>query len=104
MNFAVFRYNNKQYMANENETLHIDLMAKNKNDKIIFDQVLLIKNNEKYLIGQPIINKAKIEAIVLGQVKEPKIRVAKFRAKSRYRKVRGQTRIKTKVKILNIIN
>jgi len=67
-----------------------------------FDQVLLTAKGEKVVVGTPYIKGAMVEAGLLTQTKAAKIRVARFKAKSRYRKVTGHRQKLTKLKIKKI--
>ncbi|OGD54093.1 50S ribosomal protein L21 [Candidatus Beckwithbacteria bacterium RBG_13_35_6] len=102
MKYAIILTGGKQYKVTEGETLAVDKLLTEAKKKLIFDQVLLIKDNEKLLIGKPFLNKAKVEAELIDQFKDKKIRVAKFKAKSRYRRVRGHRQPMTRIKITKI--
>lgn len=102
MKYAIIKTGGKQYKVSEGETLEIEKIEGKEKDKITFDQILLISQEKKLFIGQPILSKAKVEAEIIEQFKDKKIRVAKFKAKSRYRRVRGHRQQKTRVKILKI--
>jgi len=52
-------------------------------------------------LGTPTLS-SKIKATVIDHLKGDKIRVARFKAKSRYRKVKGFRAQLTKIKILKI--
>ncbi|MFC1711934.1 50S ribosomal protein L21 [Patescibacteria group bacterium] len=101
MKYAVIKTGGKQYKVSENETLEIEKVAEDKK-KITFDEVLLVVSDKKVKVGKPFLAKTKVEAEIVAQFKDKKIRVAKFRAKSKYRKVKGHRQQKTKIKILKI--
>lgn len=102
MKYAVIRTGGKQYKVSEGDVLEIEKIEGKEKDKIVLDQVLLVRQEKKLLIGKPFLAKAKVKAEILAQFKDKKIRVAKFKAKSRYRRVRGHRQQKTKIKILKI--
>lgn len=102
MDYAVIKTGGKQYRVSEGDELAIEKLAEEKGKKVIFDQVFLVKKKDKVFIGQPIVKQARVEAQLVSQFKDKKIRVAKFRAKSRYRKVKGHRQAKTLVKIEKI--
>ena len=70
---------------------------------IEFDQVLLLVTDKGIKIGTPVITGAKVTAQVIGQEKGHKIRAATYKAKSRYRKVKGHRQNLTRVKILSMV-
>lgn len=100
--YAVAKIGGKQYKVSEGETLEIDRIDKNPGEKIKFDQVLLLVDGSSVQIGQPILPGAKVVAEVLDQIKGDKIRVARFKAKVRYRRVKGFRPQLTRVKIEKI--
>jgi large subunit ribosomal protein L21 len=101
--YAVIQIGAKQYLVFEGQTLEIEKIEGKKGTKIALADVLLVKD-KKLSLGKPILKKAKVRAEVIDQFKDKKIRVAKFRAKSRYRLVKGHRQQKTKIKILKIIS
>lgn len=68
-----------------------------------FNEVFLVVSDDAVFIGKPLLSNVKVTAEVLEQIKGPKIRVAKFKAKARYRRVRGHRQKLTRVKIKEII-
>lgn len=103
MNYAVIDFSGRQYKVEPNKELIVDKLDLDENKKLTIDKVLLIKDGKKVIVGQPTIEKAKITAKVLSHFKGDKIRVAKFRPKTRYRKVKGFRPHLTKIKVEKII-
>lgn len=101
MKYVIFSDRGKQYKAQEDQELNLD-RVEGANGKLEFNKVLLYIDGETVKIGQPTIPDAKILAQVIGEEKGEKIRVAKYKAKSRYRKVRGHRSLYTRVKIEKI--
>lgn len=60
--------------------------------------MLLASEKNKIEVGKPYL-KTTLDFEVLGNVKKPKIRVATYKAKANYRKVIGQRRVVTKIKL-----
>jgi large subunit ribosomal protein L21 len=100
--FAVIKTGGKQYIAKKGETLVVDKLNAEENKNIEFDKVLLVVNEKGFQIGKPYLKGAKVVAKVVKQDKGEKIRVARFRAKSRYCKVTGFRRMLTEIKIVDI--
>ncbi len=97
--YAVVKIGNTQYRVTEGENLDIDRLEKKPGDKIEFSEVLLVVNDKKSFIGQPLVSGAKVTALVLDQISGEKIRIARFKAKSRHRRVQGFRSKLTKIKI-----
>lgn len=102
MKYAVIQTGGKQYQVTEGDTIEIEKILGKAKDKIDFDKVLLVVNEDKMEIGKPLVKRAVVTAEIVEQKKGLKIRVAKFRAKSRYRKVKGHRQRITVVNIKKI--
>ena len=100
--YAIVTVGGQQYQVAVGEEIDVlGLGDKKEGEKVSFDKVLLAKNKE-VKIGQPLLAKASVEAEVLNQFRGEKVRVATYRAKSRYRRVKGFRPDLTRVKILSI--
>lgn len=99
MKYAVIKLNGHQYRVEENEEILIDQLGEKEGKEFEIPEVLLVVDGEKREIGQPLVKKTKIKARVVEHLKGEKIRVARFRAKSRYRRVVGFRPSLTKVQI-----
>jgi len=97
---AVVKTGGKQYLVKENDTIVVDRVSAKAKEKINLE-TLLIFDDKEIELGKPSLAK-KVEAEVLDHVKGDKIRVARFKAKSRYRRVKGFRPYLTKIKILKI--
>lgn len=102
MKFAIIKASGKQFKISEGDTLILDKTPGKPKDKITFDKVLLVVDKDKPKIGTPLVKNAKVTAEILSQEKAKKIKVLKFKAKSRYRKVKSHRSHITKVKIKKI--
>lgn len=102
MKYAVIESGGKQYKVSEGDVIEVDKVSGEKDQKIIFDKVLLLVADGAVLIGKPILPDVKVEGTILEQKKGEKIRVAKFKAKSRHRRVMGFRSQLTSIKIEKI--
>jgi len=84
MKYAVIRINGKQYKVFEKEEI---LVEKLKKDPKV--EVLLLVEDEKVQIGKPKLDDIKVEFKVIGQKKGRKLKILKYKAKSRYRRKMG---------------
>jgi large subunit ribosomal protein L21 len=81
MKYAVITVTGKQYRVSEGDRIIVD--------KINHDQpvkVMLLREEEKILIGKPYLDKVKVSFEKENVVKGKKIEIVKYKAKSRYRK------------------
>ena len=102
MKYAIFQTAGKQYQVKIGDELDLEKISAPKK-KIIFDQLLLLRDDKKTILGTPFIKNASIEAEIIDQIKAPKIRTAVYKAKSRYRRVKGHRQHLTRVKITRIL-
>ena len=102
MDYAVIQAGGKQYRVQKGERLVLDKLEHQSSEQVVFDQVLLVVSDGQTLIGTPFVPNAKVVALVKGDQRGPKIRVAKFRAKSNYRRVQGHRQEQTVVEVTDI--
>lgn len=102
MKYAVFASGGKQYKVSEGDVVALEKLQAAEGEQVIFDTVLLLVEDSIVTVGQPTVFGVSLTAKVLEQTKGKKIRVAKFKAKARYRKVYGHRQSLTKVQIETI--
>lgn len=100
--YSVVKTGGKQYLVHDGLEITVDLMDAKKSEKVELDSLLKFDSDGKtFELGQPFL-KGKVTAEVVDNVLGEKIRIAKFKAKSRYRKVRGFRSKLTKLKIIKV--
>lgn len=104
MKYAVVKIGAKQYKVKKDDEILVEKIEGEEGKTQTFDQVLLLVDGKKRKIGQPTVPKASVKAKILSQTKGKKIRVATYKAKSRYRKVKGHRQFLTKIAIEIISN
>jgi len=101
--FAVISVNNNQHKVEEGKTYKMSLFEYDlKQKKVVFDKVMLISDEKDSKIGKPFIEKASVEAEVLGAKKTAKETATKFKAKKRYQRTFGHRQDYLEVKIVKI--
>lgn len=102
MSYAVIKASGKQHKVAEGDLLTLDKLDLDGKRTITFDDVLLFADGDDVKIGNPNISGASVEASFVEDKKGDKLRVSKFKAKSRYRKTIGFRPQQTVVKIEKI--
>lgn len=102
MEYAVIKASGKQHKISEGDILTLDRQDFAGKKSIVFDEVLLVANGTDVKIGNPTVKNAVVEASFVEDKKGDKLRVSKFKAKSRYRKTIGFRPLLTVVKIEKI--
>jgi len=95
---AVIETGGKQYLVKENDIIYVEKLDVKENDNVVFDKVLLVDG----VAGNPYVNGASVEGVVLKHGKQKKITVFKYKPKKNYHKKRGHRQPYTKVEIKSI--
>ncbi|HKL17079.1 MAG TPA: 50S ribosomal protein L21 [Patescibacteria group bacterium] len=99
---AVVKTGGKQYLVKKGDTLNVEKLDKEKGKKIKLDTLLLFdKKAGDIKTGKPLL-KTKIEAKILEHGKGKKVKVFKYKPKTRQRKKKGARQPFTKIEILEI--
>ncbi len=100
--FAVVKTGGKQYLVKEGDEIVVDRMEAKDKEKVELETLMTFDEEGKSVdLGMPSLTK-KVQAEVISSFKGEKIRVARFKSKVRYRKVRGFRPQLTSLKILKI--
>lgn len=100
--FAVVKTGGKQYLVKEKDEIIVDKIEQDAKKTVGLIKLAEFDDKEEDVkLGDPIL-KDKVDAQVVEQLKGDKIRVAKFKSKVRYRRVRGFRARLTKIKITKI--
>ena len=99
--YAVIETGGKQYKVAEGDIVAIERLAVEKDTVYTFDKVLLTADKDNVSIGQPY-TETKVTAKVLGEEKDKKVIVQKFKNKTGYSRKQGHRQIYTMVQIEKI--
>ncbi len=99
MQYAIIRTGGKQYRVSQGETIEVERLKGKANDTLVFSDVLLYVSDGDFQIGKPLLTGITVSATIVDHAKAEKIRVAKYKAKVRFRRVTGHRQHITRVKI-----
>lgn len=99
MNYAVIRTGGKQYKVAEGDVITIERVTAGANEAITFSEVLMTLTDGQAQFGTPLVSGLTVSGKVLDHVRGEKIRVAKYKAKVRYRRVTGHRQELSRVQI-----
>lgn len=97
--YAIIVTGGKQYKVAEGDVLFIEKKDVAEGETIKFDEVLAVSGDEGFTVNP---EGASVEAKVLGQGKDKKIIVYKYKSKKGYHKKQGHRQPYTKVQIEKI--
>lgn len=86
---AAIQIGPRQYIVKKDDHLIIDKINLKVGKTLTIKDVLLLTDGEMIQIGQPFLEGASVDLKLDDTKKGDKIRVARYKAKSRYRRVKG---------------
>lgn len=99
MEYAIIETGGKQYKVFPGLAFEVESLGE-VSGNVTFDKVLLYVAGEQMKLGTPYVTGFSVQAKIIGATRGEKIRVSKFKAKSRYRKTIGHRQSLTSVEIL----
>jgi large subunit ribosomal protein L21 len=100
--YAVIQILGKQYKVSEGDTITLDRVPTEEKKNFDVNDVLMLVDDKNIKIGTPTVKGAKVTLKVLDNFRDAKIRVAKFKSKSRYRRVKGHRQLKSAIEVVKI--
>jgi large subunit ribosomal protein L21 len=96
---AVIKTGGKQYIVEKGQTLQVELVGDHK--KVEFEALMTI-DGDKIAVGRPVVKDVVVKAEVLEAVKGDKVRVLKFKAKKRVKRLTGHRQKYSQIRIVSI--
>lgn len=100
--YAVVETGGKQYKVAQGQVVQVERLPLEKGSQIVLDRVLLVADGENTLVGTPLVEGAKVVAESLGEEKDDKVIVFKYKPKVRYRRKKGHRHLYTNLAIKEI--
>ena len=99
--YAIIESGGKQYRAEKGSTLVVDRLRADEGDKVTL-RAVMFRNDGDTVLDAEKLEKVKVEAVVAGHERGPKIRVFKYRAKKGYRKRAGHRSELTRLEVSEV--
>ena len=100
--YAVIMSGGKQYRVSEGDIVRVEKLDAELGAPVEFNDVLLVKTDDKTYIGQPLVEGASVLGTLESQEKAEKVLVFKYKAKKQYRRTRGHRQQQSAVRIEKI--
>lgn len=100
MNYAIIEFAGQQHRVSEGDTIVVD---RQEGDSANVTDVLLVRNDQGLKIGTPLVDKASVTLKKVADQRGEKIRVFKYKAKSRYRRAQGHRQAETVLRVEKIL-
>ena len=99
--YAIIATGGKQYKVSEGDVIKVEKLDAEPGATVTFDQVLFVNDGDAK-VGNPTVAGASVTASVIGEGKDKKVIVYKYKRKTGYHKKNGHRQLFTKVKIEKI--
>jgi large subunit ribosomal protein L21 len=100
--YAIVEIAGQQFKVEEGKKIFVHRLDLEEGKKVSFDQVLLVEDEGKITIGEPVIKDAFVEGKVIDNVRGDKVIVFKKKRKKGYRVKNGHRQNFTRVEIISI--
>ena len=87
--FAIIEANGKQYPVEEGKLIALDAWVGQKGNEVTFEQVLLLQDQGKILVGKPYVKGSRVRGKIMQLRRGRKVVVFKYKPKVNYRKKTG---------------
>mgnify|MGYP001326242872 CR=1 FL=1 len=86
---AIVEISGKQFKVSKDTKLYVHRLDAKEGSKVSFDNVLLLDNGKKVVVGTPSVKGASVEAKVIKHLKDDKVIVFKKKRRKGYRVKNG---------------
>ncbi len=102
MAYAIFKTGGKQYRVTEGDTIDVEKLAVEEGKDAVFEDVLMVGDGSKIMLGDPLLTGAKVTAEVVSQHRGKKVTAFKFKRRKGYHRTKGHRRDLTRLSIKKI--
>ena len=100
--YAIIKTGAKQHKVTEGDVLSVEKLPGEKGTEIVFNEVLMVSDDNSVKIGKPFLEGATVLGEVVAQTKGPKLIIGKMKKRKGYRKKTGHRQALTSMKIKKI--
>ncbi|MBC7869882.1 MAG: 50S ribosomal protein L21 [Chitinophagaceae bacterium] len=101
--YAIIRTGGRQYRAEPGRFIDVDRLPYEPNHAFEITDVLLVGDEDKTIIGQPLVNGAIVKVTVVEEYRDKKVIVFKYRQRTNFRRKRGHRQYYTRIHIDEIL-
>ena len=104
--YAVIESGGKQYRVAEGDVIDVELTSISDGEPrtVNFDRVLLVSGDTGVKVGSPVVSGASVSAVLVSEVRGPKIRIFKKKRRKGYKKSAGhrQDMLRVRIDAINV--
>ena len=97
--FAIVEVAGQQFKVEKDENIFVHRLQNKEGDKIVLDQVLLVEEDGKTVVGSPVVKGYQVKATVVSHLKGDKVKVFKKKRRKGYQKLNGHRQYLTEIRI-----
>ena len=100
--YAVVEIAGQQFKVEKDQKVYVNRLEGKEGSKISFDNILMLDNSGKVVLGNPVVKGASVEAKIVKHLKDDKVIVFKKKRRKGYKVKNGHRQYLTKLEILKI--
>ena len=101
--YAIVRAGGKQYRVEKGDTIYLESLTAALGEKVTLGEVLFVseggREKGEARIGAPLVDKASVVGTVIGEGRDRKIRIFKYKKRKHYRRTKGHRQSYTALRI-----
>ncbi|MFH1678961.1 MAG: 50S ribosomal protein L21 [Candidatus Omnitrophota bacterium] len=102
--YAIIETGGKQYRVEKGDIIEIERQGEEECKELIFNQVLLVAEDNNIKIGQPYVSGAKVSAEVVKNIKGRKVVSYKYRRRKDSHWEKGHRQLLRRIRIQEIVD
>lgn len=97
--YAILQQSGHQYRVSPGDRLVVDRLAAEVGSVVALEPVVLVAGDDGTQVGTPVVDGARVAAVVVSHRKGAKIRVFKYKPKKHYRRTHGHRSFLTELRV-----
>ena len=101
--YAIVRAGGKQYRVEKGDTIYLESLSAAVGEKVTLGEVLFVseagREKGEARVGAPFVDKASVVGTVIGEGRDRKIRIFKYKKRKHYRRTKGHRQSYTALRI-----
>ncbi len=101
--YAIVDIAGQQFKVEKDKKIYVHRLEGEEGEQVSFDRVLLIDNDGKVKVGNPVVKNAQVTAKIISHMKGDKVLVFKKKKRKGYQKLNGHRQYMTQIQIEDIV-
>ena len=101
--YSVVEIAGQQFKVEKDQKVYVNRLEGKEGSKISFDNILMLDNSGKIVVGDPVVKGASVEAKIVKHLKDDKIIVFKKKRRKGYKVKNGHRQALTQIVVENIL-